>query len=357
MKPFIYLVQARTPMPWFEELVSEHSDCIVLFWSSPPLDRRVFDAEHPGWSGEIHLFPDGRMERPGIDRGTALLDADQLVLNWDRWPTERLARDDRSGKFVSADGRFQVRERLFKGSRTTDQVGWTSFDFPGSTWNTGRNRLLVESLQRSPYNYYIFLDDDLRLTVAADGDPTTPFRRFERFLLDVRPAVGYCSGSWHSRAGSPACCSALHAFDATINAFQWATLPVLLPYYEGFDVLSWWWSQEVLFRVSSMVYPGATVQNNRIEYENTQHADYPRMTLKELCYPHEFVRQSLRAEHRCDFERFAHPGNRSVEFPLAAEGDYRRERRQIAELFDLSHIYWRDKAAYWQAVRGDWLDT
>ena len=38
-----------------------------------------------------------------------------------------------------------------------------SFHFPNSTWAEGRNELLRRAKEMGMYDYYIFLDDDLKL--------------------------------------------------------------------------------------------------------------------------------------------------------------------------------------------------
>ena len=49
---------------------------------------KVFFCEHPDWRGELYLFENGRVSRPGLDSGDFVLkDRRQLVLKWDRWPT------------------------------------------------------------------------------------------------------------------------------------------------------------------------------------------------------------------------------------------------------------------------------
>jgi hypothetical protein len=55
--------------------------------------------------------------------------------------------------------------------------------FPNSTWGEGRNLLLEKTLaSQKEYEYYIFLDDDVRF---VKGD----FERFENQLIKYGPTV------------------------------------------------------------------------------------------------------------------------------------------------------------------------
>jgi glycosyltransferase involved in cell wall biosynthesis len=56
---------------------------------------RKFRGEHPAWRGELHLFENGRVARPGLDAGDYVLEERRLVvLNWDRWPAVTLHWDE-----------------------------------------------------------------------------------------------------------------------------------------------------------------------------------------------------------------------------------------------------------------------
>jgi glycosyltransferase involved in cell wall biosynthesis len=53
-------------------------------WGAP---IKRFFGEHPDWQGELHLFENGRISRPGIDAGDfEFEERRQLVLKWDTWP-------------------------------------------------------------------------------------------------------------------------------------------------------------------------------------------------------------------------------------------------------------------------------
>jgi glycosyltransferase involved in cell wall biosynthesis len=53
-------------------------------WGAP---IKKFFGEHPDWQGELHLFENGRMSRPGIDAGDfEFEERRRLILKWDTWP-------------------------------------------------------------------------------------------------------------------------------------------------------------------------------------------------------------------------------------------------------------------------------
>lgn len=107
---------------------------------------------------------------------------------------------------------------------------------PNVTWSEGRNLLLEHAIQRSKhredlgYDYYIFLDDDIP-EVMTD---TNAFDRFERFLLDARPGIGFPLMKPYF---------APFNVDAMFNAFHRSTFGLLLPYNEHLDEASIYHSQ------------------------------------------------------------------------------------------------------------------
>jgi hypothetical protein len=78
-----------------------HDYCAVvkLTESMPPgMLLKAFRASHPHWTGAslfLLLLSNGRMERPGVDKGGYEYEEEKyIVLNWDRWPAERLMWDE-----------------------------------------------------------------------------------------------------------------------------------------------------------------------------------------------------------------------------------------------------------------------
>lgn len=71
---------------------------------------RRFYACHPDWEGEIHLFANLRMARPGVDIGSYELTPETLTLNWDRWNPETLHWDNQACSYLSPDKEFALVE-------------------------------------------------------------------------------------------------------------------------------------------------------------------------------------------------------------------------------------------------------
>lgn len=83
---------------------SEQSSCS----DGKPLRR--FLAIHPYWCGEVHFYAQQRMARSGIDYGSYDLDAERLILNWDRWKPETLRWDDQSRSYRDPERGFELIE-------------------------------------------------------------------------------------------------------------------------------------------------------------------------------------------------------------------------------------------------------
>jgi hypothetical protein len=145
---------------------------------------------------------------------------------------------------------------------------------PKSTWSQGRNRLLAEAMGRGEsYLYYIFLDDDV---VFERGD----WRAFEDALLNYRPAIATPFFPDYPPVDRSRLDLEAHTcayFDAMFNAFHAdvARDGLILPYYDGFDAESWWYSQALVMELARELYPEHTVQVNSVVIRNTNHADYP----------------------------------------------------------------------------------
>ncbi len=97
---------ARAAKTDFYETQSPSKDQPTLF--------RTYDGQHPHWVGPtqcVHLYTNGRMERPGIDGGTYELEEGmRLVLRWDKWPPEVLEWDPDSQRFCDRTKPFTLVE-------------------------------------------------------------------------------------------------------------------------------------------------------------------------------------------------------------------------------------------------------
>ena len=65
---------------------------------------------HSHWTGDVLLYSDGRMERPGVDSGDYVLaERERIVLNWDRWQSEELLWDAHSKVYRCINRDFTLR--------------------------------------------------------------------------------------------------------------------------------------------------------------------------------------------------------------------------------------------------------
>ena len=158
---------------------------------------------------------------------------------------------------------------------------------PGTTWNTGRNLMLEVGRNRTErYLYYIFIDDDIKLTTELKN--ANPFWTFLEFLSRVEPAVGVVDYTWNIGKTRTAMkklgCSEnvtmeyLNSpnFDSAFNAFHYQAVGYILPYPTTFDNISWWWSGTYVKIMCDLVFPGHTVALSMVNMINPQHRPYPR---------------------------------------------------------------------------------
>lgn len=166
-----------------------------------------------------------------------------------------------------------------------------------TTWNQGRNLLWLQAKKRArEYNYYIFLDDDVRLTFSRNfpdfkPNTTSPLREFENFLTNYEPVIGVTDfppnhGFNSMLARRKAFCNnigsskplylSVHFFDALFNAFHSKALDYLLPYTTTYDNMSWWYSQREIIARMEIIFRGQAVMFAPIQSSNWQHRPYPR---------------------------------------------------------------------------------
>ena len=123
-------------------------------------------------------------------------------------------------------------------------------------------RLLFAALEKNVfYQYFIFADDDIRLThfmFSPEVDRNlSPFRAYENWLLLFQPAVGlvdysrnFISSYAHVLDVRKQKCNQTDkplevttaVFDPVFNAFHYEVVTELLPYIEYYDFVSWWHS-------------------------------------------------------------------------------------------------------------------
>ncbi|XP_078354583.1 uncharacterized protein LOC144639185 isoform X1 [Oculina patagonica] len=181
---------------------------------------------------------------------------------------------------------------------------------PESTWTSGRNILYFAARTRiRSYHYYIFLDDDVDLGFNSftpqEMKMLTPFRAFERWLLDNEPAVGvtdyqnrlqdvkFLFERQRMLCGIKETSMVVPVMwiDAIFNAFHHKAIDHILPYPTKYDKESWWSSQlhvicsvELKFRGQALLFVPITAYNG-------QHRDYPRMEKNYDAQVHAFVEE------------------------------------------------------------------
>jgi hypothetical protein len=209
---------------------------------------------------------------------------------------------------------------------------------PNTTWTEGRNIILAHARTLpSSYEYYIFLDDDVKFLI---GD----WRKFEGLLKRYRPAIGV--PLWWDLFGD---CSlpvrTIYSFDAVVNAFHRDLVDdeIVLPYYDGFDGVSWHYSQLCVIHLSSMLYPDHVLLFNEVKITNTKHRLHPRN--KEFAPVEEWFRREVFKDGSFVQQRFrSHP---SVLFkeehraPFPPLPSYRLDRAQLDRLINVGAPFWR----------------
>lgn len=213
---------------------------------------------------------------------------------------------------------------------------------PNSTWTFGRNRLYKE-VQNTNYEYYIFLDGDVELThqkvyhgyrSVADANP---WRLFEKYLLEFRPAVGVPDYRWHLAGGWKNYgykdygqeIQTLRFFDAALTAFHRDAFNVLMPYYDGLEPESECYSQQLLSHLASVLYKGYVLQFNALLSIN--HCRDRGDAEFYLTIPDNFFLQALKDDDKThDFFRSSHSTARISHFyerPCVRQptfGDYKK---------------------------------
>ena len=157
-----------------------------------------------------------------------------------------------------------------------------------TTWTTGRNLLFETAMKRNTaYLYYIFMDDDV--TVVDLATNAIAWRKFEKFLRFVEPAVVGLDLPDQDYVGKiekihrDKSCSLKEThyvaglwYDAMVNAFHRKAVRHLLPYDVTFDQQTWWASQMGLIVRSEVLFRGQVVLPKELRALGSQNRPYPR---------------------------------------------------------------------------------
>ncbi|KAL9950945.1 hypothetical protein ACROYT_G043520 [Oculina patagonica] len=166
-----------------------------------------------------------------------------------------------------------------------------------------------ECQEKKAITHLIYIYDDVDLGFNSftpqEMKMLTPFRAFERWLLDNEPAVGVTD--YQNRLQNVKflferqrmLCGIKETsmvvpvmwIDAIFNAFHHKAIDHILPYPTKYDKESWWSSQlhvicsvELKFRGQALLFVPITVYNG-------QHRDYPRMQENYDAQVHAFVEE------------------------------------------------------------------
>ncbi len=66
------------------------------------------------------------------------------------------------------------------------------------------------------------------------------------------------------------------AYDALFNGFHIDAMPILMPYMDGMERMSWWNQQLFMIQLTTTFYPKQVIQINAVGTTNPSHEDYPR---------------------------------------------------------------------------------
>mmetsp|Transcript_16870 Transcript_16870/g.43065 ORF Transcript_16870/g.43065 Transcript_16870/m.43065 type:complete len:327 (-) Transcript_16870:41-1021(-) len=166
-----------------------------------------------------------------------------------------------------------------------------TFYMPNSTWTQGRNALLAAAKHREQvhsicYRYLVFTDDDVTLRPQNKACEEGGIVGLPCECMKAHPvgaAQLLCMFELELSVAKPPVftpslgCEGGCAYDAIFNAFRRDALPVLLPYDERFDPISWWLSQLTLIYRIQMVYGQVAALKSQFTCSvNSEHRAYPR---------------------------------------------------------------------------------
>ena len=169
---------------------------------------------------------------------------------------------------------------------------------PGSTWTSGRNELARSITQfqdkhRHHFKYWLMGDQDMaKLDNCGEAThcqaPDYPARsiKLAACCFDIAmktllaPEVQYAIVNFNIWGGGQIVdwlgFSHMDCCDGSLNAFHHAAVPVVLPYIELIDKISWWEAQGLQFHVISGCFPGYSVYSNVFSIKaTTAHSPYP----------------------------------------------------------------------------------
>jgi hypothetical protein len=192
-----------------------------------------------------------------------------------------------------------IKQYYFLKNRPSSEALFLSYDFdvpntiflPNSTWAEGRNLLLKTASEKfSKYDYFIFLDDDVKIIKGS-------FDEFEKYLEKLTPAVAvplfipktlrtkidlyipFISKTIFSLDYQVCRCA-----DAQFIAFHKDLISdnLITKLHTPFDKISWWLTSSTQQLLILNVYSKHFLQFNKIQIENKLHRKYTNKAFKQF---------------------------------------------------------------------------
>lgn len=155
----------------------------------------------------------------------------------------------------------------------------------GTTWTTGRNRLVKSAFVREReqslfYSFWTLADADVDLHCPELTVPNLKecLIQYDSFLVSLPQEVSAAAviGSGHWPVTSNSVMVSIQAMDAAWNSFRREVIHVLFPYESELDSNTWWSSQAIFWNKLQCLAPLYVVAPLYIFYGNPEHNDYPR---------------------------------------------------------------------------------
>ena len=172
---------------------------------------------------------------------------------------------------------FNVLVLSYREPCKTNTLPHIEYFYEPVTYIRGRNVLYQRARMRTnKYQYYIFLDDDVKLSLtnysSTQSSSSAPLRLFEKFLLDYQPAMGvpmYANANKTVSKWRELCkqhddpphlvLPTLH-FDGCFYAIHSLALPHVYPLQDEYEKESAWLPHRYLCMLAQSMFHGQVVR-------------------------------------------------------------------------------------------------
>jgi hypothetical protein len=167
---------------------------------------------------------------------------------------------------------------------------------PHTSWTEGRNALVYSVAKYEKhfnfnFKYLVFSDSDLFDSTCPNEKCENSSCCFDKFVNILLSPVDFATigfAGYRPPGSSPLIHRTdemvLHedCQDAMMQAIHHKAVPILLPYIEILDSVSWWESQLLLFQTSATCLRGHSVILPFFNCENNVHKNYPRGKFRDM---------------------------------------------------------------------------